>query len=101
MVPNGWVQLPAGRSMRTRALLHPQLPPSRGSPPETLHPFFPIARALSVSLDTAQLPSLPQRTVPCRYKQPALGSFELSKPAKSGARRSSRAAAGSVVANNS
>ena len=42
----------------------------------------------------------PQRTVPCRYKQPALGSFELSKPAKSGARRSSRAAAGSVVANN-
>ena len=42
----------------------------------------------------------PQRTVPCRYKQPALGSFELSKPAKSGARRSSRAAARSVVANN-
>ena len=40
----------------------------------------------------------PQRTVPCRYKQPALGSFELSKPAKSGVRRSSRAAARPVVA---
>ena len=85
MVPNGWVQLPAGRGMRTRALLHPQLPPSRGSPPETLHPFFPIARALSVSLDTAQLPSSSQRAPPFPQVPPALGSFELSKPAKSGA----------------
>ena len=98
MVPNGWVQLPAGRGMRTRALLHPQLPPSRGSPPETLHPFFPIARAHSVIIITAQSPSSSQRARPFTQVPPALGSFELSKPAKSGARRSSRAAGRSVVA---
>ena len=74
--------------MRTRALLHPQLPPSRGSPPETLHPFFPIARAHSVIIITAQSPSSSQRARPFTQVPPALGSFELSKPAKSGARRS-------------
>ena len=52
---------------RTRALAPPAPPESR-FPTRDLAPLFPIARALSVSLDTAQLPSLPQRTVPCRYK---------------------------------
>ena len=86
MVPNGWVQLPAGRGMRTRALLHPQLPPSRGSPPETLHPFFPIARAHSVIIITAHTASPLQRTVPCPQVLVTLSSFETSKPNKPGAR---------------
>ena len=86
MPPNDLMSCGQGARPRARALLHPQLPPSRGSPPETLHPFFPIARAHSVIIITAQLPSLLQSIYRAPQVWPALGSFETSKANKPGAR---------------
>ena len=86
MPPNDLMSCGQGARPRARALLHPQLPPSRGSPPETLHPFFPIARAYPVIIITAHTASPLQRTVPCPQVLVTLSSFETSKPNKPGAR---------------